>query len=133
MPAASPSGPIARHRHKVTDYQWQDETKVALSPDGATMFTPGLFTLRNGHVQLDVEGFSTQSGIGMPAPRVFKTFIGPLTFSLDHSGRYLMVGRGRNIKHGPLETFVLDLAGKSQPALTKIPNLDTSVGVHIAW
>jgi hypothetical protein len=133
VPADSPSGPIARHWHKVVDYQSQPEMRVALSPNGDTMITSELFTQPNGHAMLDVEQFSTKSGLGEPAPRVFKTFVYPLTFSLDHSGRYLMVGRGRNLKHGPLETFVLDLASKSQPALTKIPNLVTSTGVSIAW
>ena len=133
VPADSPSGPIARHWHKVVDYQWQPEMRVALSPNGDTMITSELFTQPNGHAMLDVEQFSTKSGLGEPAPQVFKTFVYPLTFSLDHSGRYLMVGRGRNLKHGPLESFVLDLDSKSQPALTKIPNLLTSAGQSIAW
>jgi hypothetical protein len=133
VPANTPSGPIARHWHKVVDYPSQSETKVALSPHGDTMITPGLFTLHNRRVILAVEEYSTDSGTGMPALRVFKAVVYPLTFSLDHSGRYLMIGQGRVRKDGPVETVVLDLASHNGLTLIKIPNLVTKTGPGIAW
>ncbi len=95
------------------------------------MLTPGLFTQPDGHSTLAVEEYSTESGKGLPAPRVFKKFVYPLTFSLDHSGRYLLLGRGRNLKQGHLQILVFDVASGQ---LTRVsPSLIRDTASRIAW
>jgi hypothetical protein len=131
VPANSPSGSIARHWHKVTDYPWQAQTAVALSPNGDTMFTPGIFTRAHYREILDVEEYSTASGLGMPAPKVFTRLTDQTTFSLDHSGRYLLLGRGRTVKNGTAHYVVLNVASGH---LTILPrNLIGTDAPRLAW
>ena len=140
VPANSPSGPIARHWRKVADYTGKPTTEaandLALSPNGKTMLASVLFRSHGKRalgLLLDSTGHQTAPNEVTAETRisVFKAAsFRPLTFSLDHSGHYLLIGSGFNGKDKTPRTAVINLTNDHQ---RMVPNLIARFYSSIAW
>jgi hypothetical protein len=98
IPASAPGGSITRHWHRAVRPP-QAPDIIALSPDGRVLYG-GVITETTVHHQsfhsLLADQYQTATGQRTASRVVFKRLTSFATFSLNGTGRYLLVGGGHH-------------------------------------